>query len=181
MDVLLQRIGRLHRHTRGRRPAGYTEPTCVVLTPDSEDLSPLLQRSGGNRTGLGPSGFVYQDLRVLEATRRLITKFPEWRIPDMNRQLVEGATHPEEMEAIVEEMGDDWRVHANDVMGGQLGDGLTAANAVIRRDKSFFGNDNRDVLFGSDEEKIRTRLGDEGVEVEFDPAAAQSLRLLVGH
>ena len=86
----------------------------------------------------------------------------------MNRQLVERATHPDELEAIVQEMGAEWRVHANNVTGGQLGEGLTAANAVMRHDKSFF-NDNHDVLFGSDEEKIRTRLGDEGIEVEFDP------------
>ena len=168
MDVLLQRIGRLRRHVRNDRPAGYDTPACIVLTPDSEDLSPLLQRSGPNRTGLGPYGYVYEDLRVLEATRRLIAQFPQWRIPRMNRQLVENATHPDKLEAIVREMGGDWLVHANNIMGGQLGEGLTAANAVIRRGKSFF-TDNREVLFGSDEEKIRTRLGDEGIEVEFDP------------
>ena len=166
-DVLLQRIGRLHRHRRTDRPGGYEAPACVVLTPDSEDLSPLLQ-GGSNRTGLGPHGYVYQDLRILEATRRLIRDHPEWRIPAMNRELVEKATHPDALEAIVEEMGDAWRVHSNRVTGGQLAEGLTAANAVIRRDKSFF-TDNREVLFGSDEERIRTRLGDEGIEVEFDP------------
>ena len=168
VDVLLQRIGRLYRHQRDNRPAGHEKPACIVLTPDSEDLSPLLQRGGPNRTGLGPHGYVYQDLRVLEATRRLIGDYPQWRIPEMNRLLVEKATHPTELEAIVQELGDDWRVHANGVAGGELADGLTAANAVIRRDKSFF-NDNREVLFGSDEERIRTRLGDEGIEVEFDP------------
>ena len=31
-DVLLQRIGRLHRHARDDRPAGYATPACVVLT-----------------------------------------------------------------------------------------------------------------------------------------------------
>ena len=169
VDVLLQRIGRLHRHDRKDRPTGYETPACIVLTPDSPDLSPLLQRSGPNRTGLGPHGFVYEDLRVLEATRRLIGDYPEWRIPQMNRLLVEKATHPAKLDAIVDEMGDDWQVHANNVVGGQLGEGMTAANAVIRRDKSFF-NDNREVLFGSDEERIRTRLGDEGIEVEFDPS-----------
>ena len=168
MDVLLQRIGRLHRHDRDDRPEGYETPTCFILTPDSPDLSPLLQRSGPNRTGLGPHGFVYEDLRILEATRRLIGEFPTWDIPHMNRQLVESATHPDRLEAIVQEMGGDWRVHANNVMGGQMGEGLTAANAIIRRDKSLF-TDNHDVLFGSDEEKIRTRLGDEGIEVEFAP------------
>ena len=170
VDVLLQRIGRLHRHRRTDRPGGYDAPRCIVLTPGSEDLSPLLQ-GGSNRTGLGPHGYVYEDLRVLEATRRLIAQHPQWDIPRMNRELVERATHPAVLEVIVEDLGDGWREHANRVMGGELADGLTAANAVIRRDKSFF-TDNRDVLFGSDEERIRTRLGDEGIEMEFDPPPA---------
>ena len=170
VDVLLQRIGRLHRHRRPGRPGGYDAPRCIVLTPGSEDLSPLLQ-GGSNRTGLGPHGYVYEDLRVLEATRRLIAQHPQWEIPRMNRELVERATHPAVLDAIVEDLGDGWREHANRVMGGELADGLTAANAVIRRDKSFF-TENRDVLFGSDEERIRTRLGDEGIEVQFDPPPA---------
>ena len=116
-DVLLQRIGRLHRHQREDRPAGYVQPRCVVLTPDSEDLTPLL-RGRPNRTGLGPHGYVYEDLRVLEATRRLIAMYPKWDIPRMNRRLVEGATHPDELERIVEELGAEWREHSNKVMGG---------------------------------------------------------------
>ena len=169
MDVLLQRIGRLHRHSRGDRPPRYDTPTCIVLTPESEDLSPLLTR-GANRNGLGPYGHVYEDLRILEATRRLVVGHSRWSIPRMNRELVEKATHPDAMEDIVKELGDDWRVHALSIEGGQIAEGLTAANVVIRRDKSFFGDDNRDVLFPSGaEEKIRTRLGDEGIEVELDP------------
>ena len=53
-DVLLQRIGRLHRHLRDDRPAGYETPRCVVLMPDEGNFSPLLQR-GPNRNGLGPT------------------------------------------------------------------------------------------------------------------------------
>ena len=168
VDVLLQRIGRLHRHPRDDRPSGYEAPTCIVVTPHGEDLSPLLNQ-GPKPNGLGPHGHVYEDLRILEATRRLIGRFPQWNIPDMNRELVELATHPEALEAIVQELGDEWRVHANQIEGGEIAEGLTAANSVIRRDKSFF-IDNRDVLFPvGGEEKIRTRLGDEGIEVEFDP------------
>ncbi len=170
VDVLLQRIGRLHRHRRHDRPSGYEAPVCTVLTPESEDLSPML-RGRTNRTGLGPSGFVYEDLRVLEATRRLIAKFSQWSIPAMNRMLVERATHPAALKAIAKELGADWQSHSKNIMGGQLGEGLTADNAVIRRDKSFF-NDNRDILFGSSEERIRPRLGDEGYEVKFDPQPA---------
>ncbi len=163
VDVLLQRIGRLHRHPRGDRPAGYTEPACVVLTPEGEDLSPLLKSP---INGLGR--YVYADLRILEATRRLIGEYHEWRIPEMNRLLVEWATHPEALKAIADELGEAWLIHQNTVTGGEIAEGLTAASAIIRRDKSFFA-DNREALFGSAEENIRTRLGDESIEVTLDP------------
>ena len=174
VDVLLQRIGRLHRHPRDKRPEEYKTPACVVLTPESEDLSPLLARTA-NANGLGPHGFVYDDLRVLEATRRLIAQRGEWSIPRMNRDLVERATHPEALEEIVTgfegNLGDEWRVHANSLEGGQIADGLTARNAIIRRDKSFF-TDNREVIFGDMEERIRTRLGDDRLDIGFDPRPA---------
>ena len=169
VDVLLQRIGRLHRHRRDSRPNGHEARACIVLTP-GDDLSPLLARTE-NANGLGPHGGVYEDLRTLEATRRLAAGRGEWRIPEMNRELVERATHPEALKAIVAELGDEWQVHANNVEGGQIADGLTAANAILRRDKSFF-TDNRDVLFGSLEERIRTRLGDDRVDVVFDQPPA---------
>ena len=170
MDVLLQRIGRLHRHQRDDRPAGYDTPACIVLMPQGDDLSPLLSKGPG-RNGLGPHGFVYEDLRVLETTRRLILHRPEWRIPAMNRELVERTTHPDALNTITDELGDAWQIHATRMIGATLAGTLTARSALVRYDKSFFGEDNREVVFGSDEERIRTRLGDEGVEVELDPAA----------
>ena len=166
VDVLLQRIGRLHRHLRDDRPTGYERPTCVVLTP-GDDLSPLLA-SGQNANGLGPRGHVYGSLQVLEATRRLIEEHPEWHIPAMNRELVERATHPDALEAITEEMGEAWRAHANSTEGGYISDRQTARGNVVRLDKSFF-EDNRDVVFGPAEERIRTRLGDDRIDVAFDP------------
>ena len=171
MDVLLQRIGRLHRHGRDHRPAGYETPTCIVLTPPGDDLSPLLTRSQ-NSNGLGPRGYVYEDLRILEATRRLVVQYSAsggpWRIPEMNRELVERATHPTALECISQELGDAWVTHGRDISGEKLADNLTARQVIVRRDKSFF-EDNRDVRFGTLEERIRTRLGDEGIELELTP------------
>ena len=168
VDVLLQRIGRLHRH-RGNdlhRPFDYGKPTCVVLTPPDNDLVPLL-KSGQGANGLGPKGGVYEDLRVLEATRRLIVEHPEWEIPRMNRALVEGATHPKVLESLTDELGEEWQTHAVQIEGGDIGDGLTARGVTIRRDKSFF-RDNREVVFVSDDENIRTRLGDDRIDIYFD-------------
>ena len=169
VDVLLQRIGRLHRRrdNDANRPAGYTEPRCVVLTPDGDDLSPLLN-SGTEANGLGSHGGVYRDLRILEATRRLIVEHTQWLIPEMNRKLVERATHPAALEAIVRKLGEEWQAHGLQIEGAEIGDDLTARGVTIKRDKSFF-TDNKDVVFVSDDENIRTRLGDDCMDVAFDP------------
>lgn len=173
MDVLLQRIGRLHRHAENERPAGYEIPTCVVLTPSNGDLTPLLSegRGGPNPNGLGLRGYVYPDLRVVELTRRLVAESQEsgspWRIPAMNRRLVERTTHPDELEALVCELGEAWVELRNEVEGQAMGDVQIARNNRLNRSVSFL---DRNVRFGSDEEKIRTRLGDESIEVRFVPA-----------
>ena len=133
-DVLLQRIGRLHRHrdNDASRPEGYDTPHCVVLTP-GEDLSPLLS-AGQNANGLGPYGGVYRNLHILEATRRLVDEHPQWRIPEMNRELVERATHPEALDAITAELGEAWKEHAISAEGGHIADVQTARGHVIKRD-----------------------------------------------
>ena len=173
MDVLLQRIGRLHRHARDGRPEGYRDPVCVVLTPTDADLTPWLTRSQ-DTNGLGPNGFVYEDLRILEATARLVAEHAgdgrPWIIPEMNRALVERSTHPEALERITGEMGEGWRDHAIKMEGAYIAANLTARQVLVRRDRTFY-EDNRDVVFPDVEARIRTRLGDEGVEIQLEPAA----------
>ena len=165
VDVLLQRIGRLHRHRRSDRPEGHGVPACVVLTPPGDDLFELLG-SGQNASGLGPYGYVYPDLRVLEATRRLIAQFQEWRIPEMNRLLVERATHPDGLNAIVEELGEDWRSHANEIQGMGIAREQTGRGHVIRRNSSFF-EENDLVQFPWSDQQVRTRLGDDQLDIPF--------------
>ena len=169
VDVLLQRIGRLHRHERDDRPAGYEEARCVVMTPRDGDLSALLA-DGRGANGLGPNGRVYRDLRVLEATRRLVEEYGAWEIPDMNRLLVENATHPERLGAITKEKGDDWAAHSIDEQGKKIADAQLAQLHTIKWDKAFYvdGVGNRDVVFVGDDAGIRTRLGDDRVEVRFE-------------
>ena len=173
MDVLLQRIGRLHRHQRADRPEHYRSPTCLVLTPADADLSPWLSRRQ-DTNGLGPQGFVYEDLRILEATNRLIAQYAAnhtpWIIPRMNRELVERSTHPQALKTITEEMGEAWRQHSIEIEGALIADNLTARQVIIRRDSSFYV-DNRDVIFPDVETRIRTRLGNEGVEISLEPEA----------
>lgn len=131
-------------------------------------------KSGRDANGLGPQGYVYEDLRILEATRRLTQKHGEWLIPDMNRELVERATHPKALESIATQMGEDWKEHSLEVEGIAIGDGMTARGSIVRRDRRFFV-ENGDVLFPSDDERIRTRLGDDRIEVRLIPPQSSPL------
>lgn len=120
MDVLLQRVGRLHRHTRSaqERPEAFQTAQVCVLTPAGHDLNPLIAKS---QHGLGMfhnGGGVYVDLRVLEATRVLLVERPVVSIPTDNRYLVEAATHPDKLHAIQEEQGEAWQTLGQRIEGG---------------------------------------------------------------
>lgn len=166
MDVLLQRLGRLHRHCRPEieRSAGYRQPHAWVLTPAAHDLTPLLLRP---RHGLGrfhDGGGVYPDLRMVEATKRLIQAQPSRQIPADNRMLVEHATHTEALKALEKELGADWQKL------GQALEGDTSARKGIGHLHTLpyedaFG----DVLFPDSDQKIATRLGSADRLVTFDP------------
>ena len=97
IDVLLQRIGRLYRHTLPR-PDGFQEARAVVMTPTvglDRLTAPAFENGlGGWNDKIGGFQGIYQDLAVLELTRRLIQDEPLWRIPEMNRGLVEAGDTP---------------------------------------------------------------------------------------
>jgi len=57
VDLLFQRLGRLHRHNRPR-PAGFEEPRCTVLIPDDDDY--------------GYHGLIYGNTRVLWRTAKML-------------------------------------------------------------------------------------------------------------
>jgi len=183
VDVLLQRIGRLHRHER-THPAGFEDPECIVLTPDERDLSPAIVR-GGDKDGQGLRGdhglgTVYSDLRVIEATWRLLEDddLEAWTIPDDNRRLVERGTHPHVLGDLVEEkkqaepddVADAWGRHQRWVVGERTADAVSAKHVLLQRDKSFGHQD-----FREDLEKVKTRLGQDDVRVEFPEAMPSPL------
>ncbi|MFP3940275.1 MAG: CRISPR-associated helicase Cas3' [Thermoanaerobaculia bacterium] len=165
LDVLLQRIGRLHRHRRADRPAGYETARVVVLVPEERDLATLI-RSDGEARGPHGLGTVYEDLRVLEATWRTLVEDPELDLPAQNRRLVERATHPEVLAGLVEEGGAAWERHEQHLTGKHLAEGRKAGLNRLRRDKNF-----SDAPFPRREDKpdIATRLGEDDRLARFDP------------
>jgi CRISPR-associated endonuclease/helicase Cas3 len=118
MDVLLQRIGRLHRHQERTRPAGFEAATAVLLVPCSRELDSFILK-GGRARGPHGIGSVYPDLRILEATWRHAERPGAWRIPEMNRRLVEATTHPQALRAIGDAGGDAWAAHQAEVTGAK--------------------------------------------------------------
>lgn len=175
MDVLLQRLGRLHRHQRpspehpgDRRAGGFEVPRAWVLTPAGHDLAPLLKRA---RHGLGPlrsngAGLqgVYIDLRILEATRRLVDLRPTRTIPVENRTLVEHAIHGEALDAITSELGDEWQRFSSEI------EGSVGARAGLGHLHALpFGEAYLTLQFPDDEQKIATRLGAADRLVHLDP------------
>lgn len=166
MDVLLQRIGRLHRHSI-MRPTGFHEPRTVVLMPDG-GLDWLAKPDyenglGGWKTSDGTFQGIYTDLAGLELTHRLITAHPQWHIPTMNRALVEGATHPDKREALIFEKGAVWNAYDRSLAGKNAAARMVGQLGILRRDKPF------PELFRSDDEKIMTRLGEEGPILTLPP------------
>jgi CRISPR-associated endonuclease/helicase Cas3 len=76
-DLLFQRMGRLHRHRRGTRPVGFSEPVCTVLLPTDGDY--------------GYTGKIYANTRVLWRTEQKLAAAPEGRIrfPAAYREWIE--------------------------------------------------------------------------------------------
>lgn len=58
VDLLFQRLGRLHRHVRNR-PPGFEQPCCVVIVPTTEAV-------------YGDTRYVYQNLRALWRTEQFL-------------------------------------------------------------------------------------------------------------
>lgn len=163
IDVLLQRVGRLHRHERPERGL-FAEARAVVLTPADRDLAQLLGKVE-ERHGLGPradgASGVYPDLLVLEATLRLFEGNPQVTIPADNRRLVEGALHPEVRDRLAAELGTAWRNHDANLSGSTYAERQMGEAHSVDWEQPF-----RDLLFPADE-VITTRLGAADLLLDF--------------
>lgn len=176
MDVLLQRVGRLHRHDRPdeERPEPCRKARSVVLVPAGAGLAECLKRA---RHGLGRfhnGGGIYADLRVLEATRRLIAGADSHLIPQDNRELVERATHPQVLHALAQELGAEWLAHGQSVDGETHAERVQANLNVLPFGQRFMTVDDNgyelDTLcFPDKEQKISSRLGAADYLLSFDP------------
>ena len=150
MDVLLQRIGRLHRHARARRPAAFSVARVLLRVPEGGDLSRFVDRHGDCK---GPAGIgrVYEDVRVLQRTLEVLRAQPDIMLPDDNRHLVELATHPESLARLE---GDAWLRHAAWLEGRLLARVREALSSTLD-DETAFG----ELQYHAPDVAVTTRLG----------------------
>jgi CRISPR-associated endonuclease/helicase Cas3 len=165
IDVLLQRIGRLHRHRR-ERPSAFKQCLVLVMTPALRDLTPFLggrvrRRARRSRQGLGS---VYENLIAIEAAWRLLEARATVSIPDDNRALVEGGTDPRVLYDLAKSLGSAWVKHHGELVGGQMARGQAANYAALD-----WCIDWEDVTWLPDlKERARTRLGLDDRIARFD-------------
>ncbi len=168
-DVLLQRIGRLHRHA-GARPSGFETARCHVLAPadglDGLAVPRFDNGLGAFRAGGGLEG-VYLNLPSCALTLQQVEAHSIWNIPGMNRALVEATTHDEAIEAFLAKAGPVWARYWQDYAGRAMADTAAAAHVVLPFDAPLVDEEGTPLLFLSDEQVLRTRLGAEGAMVRF--------------
>ncbi len=159
VDVLLQRLGRLHRHQNNTRLLSFAEAKCVALVPEDGLEAGLQGQLMKNGLGISTRGNgVYRNLLSVELTKQLINENNIWKIPEMNRMLVEEATHPDNLKAKAYEFGGEWVNLDQKSFGIMAAETLMAKHHALDRSKPF----DDDLKFQDQDENIRTRLGEDG-------------------
>lgn len=100
-DVLLQRLGRLHRHRTG------TAPTALMIDPGP--LERYLSADGRVRGQEGQGwAWVYCNLLAVHETLAAVRESGSVTVPDDCRTLVERSTHADHLRDTATELGPAW-------------------------------------------------------------------------
>lgn len=94
VDLLFQRLGRLHRHVREHRPPSHETPRCTVLTVEGEDY--------------GVFELIYGNARVLWRTDTLLTQNVSLVFPEAYRDWIEQVYRREDWDDEPEKIAVDY-------------------------------------------------------------------------
>jgi CRISPR-associated endonuclease/helicase Cas3 len=149
-DVLLQRLGRLHRHRIA------TRPTAVVIDPGGLDRY-LLPR--GKVVGYPGQGWawVYNNLLSLRATLDWLNSGRSISIPEDCRSLVERATHADYLRELAGSLGGSWTDLWRDLFDDAAMKAQLAEASLIDWERPY-----REALVN---ERLPTRLGEGTITV----------------
>jgi CRISPR-associated endonuclease/helicase Cas3 len=152
IDLILQRLGRMHRHAETKRPVNMQHPELTVLVPPDDEYD--------------GSGVIYYPI-LLTRTREQLEAIGEIHIPEDIPPLVEAVYYDEpdeeEFEAFTEKLFDE-----------QLESGK-AAGVELRapNQKTFILRKNGSEDFFEDDDDMwvaaKTRLGEETVRLAILP------------
>lgn len=102
-DLILQRIGRLHRHTR-QRPPGVDSPRCILLRPDVDWNASLADVEAA----LSPHRFIYPPFALFMAdmvwTELASITLPSGIRPVLEKSAIEPASLPPSVREFIDAM-----------------------------------------------------------------------------
>jgi CRISPR-associated endonuclease/helicase Cas3 len=84
IDLLFQRMGRLHRHEKVR-PAGFEQPLCSIVVPETVDLSD----ENSVKEAYGLHGYIYKNIRALWRTQHFLINNDTIAFPAAYRDWIE--------------------------------------------------------------------------------------------
>ena len=166
-DVLLQRIGREHRHERDDRPAEYGVARCILLVPPGTSLVDYLDSKGRGTAALSGTGLgsVYE-IGISELSWRYFQKQPCIQIPADNRRIIEETMHSNALASLSDPR---WLASTSQTLGGNRYARNAAAHCSIKsRRQNAFGSDRE--LFDMNIAAL-TRLGAGSAILRLQPSA----------
>jgi CRISPR-associated endonuclease/helicase Cas3 len=165
VDVLLQRIGRLHRHSvrNEHRPTGSRQAQAWVIAPEG-GFAPFLKRKGMD-LGWGEDR-PYPNYADGELTLRLIRGL-EWQeivIPRDNRALIEAVYHGDPRKDL--ECDAEWDAYLIQAEGRESGRAWQGRTTALNFAHTY--PDCAGQFTDAAEKHVYTRLGDQSVRIELN-------------